>query len=64
MLLGGVMIKLFTDRLIIRDYIIDDFQNYHRILSDNKVMYYLQGIKTKNIDETKENFAKVINDQS
>jgi ribosomal-protein-alanine N-acetyltransferase len=64
MLLGGVMIKLFTDRLILRDYIADDFQNYHRILSDNKVMYYLQGIKTKNIDETKENFAKVINDQS
>jgi ribosomal-protein-alanine N-acetyltransferase len=60
---GGIMIKLFTDRLIIRDYIINDLGNYHEILSDNNVMYYLQDIKTKNIDESEENFMKVINDQ-
>jgi ribosomal-protein-alanine N-acetyltransferase len=57
------MIKLFTDRLIIRDYIINDFENYHKILSDDNVMYYLQDIKSKSVEETKEYFNKVINDQ-
>ena len=61
--LGGKMIKLFTDRLIIRDYDIGDLDNYHEILSDNKVMYYLQDIKAKNIEESKENLMKPINDQ-
>jgi ribosomal-protein-alanine N-acetyltransferase len=57
------MIKLYTERLILRDYIIDDLVNYHEILSDNKVMYYLQDIKTKSIKESKENFLRVIKDQ-
>ena len=57
------MIKLFTDRLVIRDYNIEDLDNYYEILSDNKVMYYLQDIKAKNIEETRENLIKIINDQ-
>jgi ribosomal-protein-alanine N-acetyltransferase len=57
------MIKLFTNRLIIRDYVIEDLDDYHNILSDNKVMYYLQGIKTKNFEDSRENFMQVISDQ-
>ena len=57
------MIKLLTNRLIIRDYNINDLDDYHRLLSDDKVMYYLQGIKTTNIKESKKEFMKVIKDQ-
>ena len=57
------MIKLITDRLIIRDYLKDDFTHYHEILSDEKVMYYLQDIKTKNIEESMASFNKVMDEQ-
>ena len=60
----GNMIELFTDRLIIRDYIIDALENYHEILSDHKVMYYLQEIKTENIEESRKGFMNVLNDQN
>ena len=56
------MIKLFTERLIIRDYVVDDLNNHHELLSDDTVMYYLQDIKTKNIEESKENLMTVLND--
>ena len=57
------MIGLFTERLLIRDYNIDDLKDYHEILSDNSVMYYLQDIKTNNFEESKDNFIKVLNDK-
>ena len=57
------MIKIFTDRLIIRDYVIEDLENHHKLLSDNTVMYYLQDIKTENIDGSKDNLIKVLNDK-
>ena len=57
------MIKLLTDRLIIRDYVIEDLENHHKLLSDTIVMYYLPDIKTENIDESRENLIKVLNDQ-
>ena len=56
------MINLFTERLIIRDLNINDLENHHEILSDNKVMYYLQDIKTNSIEESKENLLQAIND--
>jgi len=58
------MIKLLTDRLILRDLSIDDLENHHQLFSDNKVMYYLQDIKTNSIEESKENLLKVIIDQN
>jgi ribosomal-protein-alanine N-acetyltransferase len=57
------MIKLFTDRLIVRDYVIEDLENHHKLLSDTTVMYYLQDTKTENIEESKENLLRVLNDQ-
>jgi ribosomal-protein-alanine N-acetyltransferase len=50
---GVFMIKLFTDRLIIRDPILDDLQTHHELMSDNTVMDYLQDIKTNTIEESK-----------
>jgi hypothetical protein len=41
------MIKLFSERLIIRDYVVEDLNNHHELLSDDTVMYYLQDIKQK-----------------
>ncbi len=49
------MIKLETKRLIIRDPIIDDLESHHELLSNDKVMYYLQDIKTNSLEESKEN---------
>ncbi|MCL1812106.1 MAG: GNAT family N-acetyltransferase [Treponema sp.] len=57
------MITLFTERLLIRDYVIDDLNNHHKLLSDAAVMYYLPDIKTETIEQSKENLLKVINDQ-
>ena len=57
------MIKLYTDRLIIRDYCINDLDDHHNLLSDNKVMFYLQDIKTNNLEESKANLERILNDQ-
>ncbi|MDR2718951.1 MAG: GNAT family N-acetyltransferase [Treponema sp.] len=56
------MVKLFTERLIIRDLTIDDLENHHKLISNNNVMKYLQDIKTNSIEESKENLLKAIND--
>jgi len=40
------MIKLFTERLVIRDLTIDDLENHHKLISNENVMKYLQDIKT------------------
>jgi len=58
------MIELFTDRLIIRDLVISDLENHHKLLSDKNIMYYLQDILTKNIEESKVNLNNTINDQN
>ena len=38
------MIFLETERLILRDYVETDFNDYYRLKSDAKTMYYLQDI--------------------
>jgi ribosomal-protein-alanine N-acetyltransferase len=57
------MIKLFTERLVIRDYIINDLDEYFELFSDKIVMYYLQDIQENNIEEAKINLMNIINDQ-
>jgi len=54
------MVKLFTERLIIRDLTIDDLENHHKLISDNNVMRYLQDIKTNSIEKSKENLLMAI----
>ena len=58
------MIKLFTERLIIRDLEINDLENHNKLLSDKNVMYYLQDIQTNNLEESKKNLNNAINDQN
>lgn len=39
------MIHLETDRLLLRDYTNDDFEDYYRLKTDDQTMYYMQDIK-------------------
>ena len=48
------MIRLETDRLILRDYRETDLDEMHRLWSDKKTMYYLDDIWCPNIKKTKE----------
>lgn len=41
------MIHLETDRLILRDYTNDDFEDYYRLKTDDQTMYYMQDIKSE-----------------
>jgi ribosomal-protein-alanine N-acetyltransferase len=54
------MIQLYTKRLTIRDHILDDLPGHHKLLSDEISMRYLPDIKTKNMEESKENLIKSI----
>jgi len=56
------MIKLLTDRLVLRDHTIDDLETHHELMSNNTVMRYLQDIKTNSIEESKQNLQNCIND--
>ncbi len=61
---GDNMIRLETDRLIIRDHIEEDIVDLHKLLSDSKVMYYLQDLKTNSIEESKLNLRVSINESN
>ena len=58
------MVKLFTERLIIRDLSIDDLENHHGLISSNIVMDYLQDIKTSSIQESRDNLLLAVNETS
>ena len=49
------MIRLKTKRLIIRDPLSNDIDDWHRLLSDSKTMYYLPEIITCSLDESRRN---------
>ena len=49
------MIRLKTKRLIIRDPLPTDIDEWHRLLSDSKTMYYLPDIMTHSLDESRRN---------
>ena len=54
------MIRLKTKRLIIRDPLPTDINDYHRLLSDPKTMYYLQDIMTSTMEESHKNLETTI----
>ena len=56
------MLKLETPRLILRDYVKDDFDAYYKLKSDEQAMYYLQDIKLHSMEEAKADFLNVLND--
>lgn len=56
------MLKLETPRLILRDYTTEDFEEYFRLKSDPKVMYYLQDISLHSRKEALEDFRHILED--
>lgn len=56
------MIKITTSRLLIRDHIEEDLDAMHELLSDEKAMFYLPGLRKKNIEESKQNLQVAINE--
>ncbi|MBL4932019.1 GNAT family N-acetyltransferase [Clostridium paridis] len=54
------MIKLETERLIIRDHIGEDINSLHGLISNNEAMHYLPEIRTNTLDESKENLYEAI----
>jgi len=56
------MIRLFTERLLIRDHVIEDLMEHHELLSDETAMKYLPDIKTKTPEESKKDLLESINE--
>jgi len=56
------VIRLETKQLIIRDPLLSDFDDWHRLLSDEKTMYYLQDIMTRSIEESHRNLEAAVNE--
>ncbi len=56
------MIYLETERLILRDYIATDLNDYYRLKSDAKTMYYLQDIQLFTKEEAYKDFCMVLKD--
>ncbi|WP_238881500.1 GNAT family N-acetyltransferase [Clostridium sp. YIM B02551] len=54
------MIKLETERLIIRDHIEEDINSLHSLISNDEAMYYLPEIRTNTLDKSKENLYEAI----
>lgn len=48
------MVRIETDRLVIRDYTEADLNDMHRLWSDKKTMYYLDDILCNTIEDTAE----------
>ncbi len=58
------MIHLETERLILRDYVTDDFDDYYRLKTDEQTMYYMQDIMLHDPEEGIADFNKVLSDIS
>ncbi len=56
------MVYLETDRLILRDYVKDDLNEYCRLKMDSQTMYYLQDIQLHSLEEGRKDFDTVLSD--
>ena len=56
------MVHLATKRLIIRDPLPTDIDEWHRLLSDPITMYYLPDILTRSFDESLKNLGNAISE--
>ncbi|TFB24090.1 N-acetyltransferase, partial [Filobacillus milosensis] len=56
------MLKISTDRLIIRDHIEEDLYPMHELLSSRKEMYYLPELRTTSIEVINQNLQVAINE--
>lgn len=60
--LGVFLVKIISDRLIIRDHCTSDLETHHELLSDSEVMKFLPDIKTNNMEESKANLLNAISE--
>lgn len=58
------MIRLETDRLIIRDHSMEDIEGYHILMSDIDTLKYLIDLGTSNREESLESLQDAINQAS
>lgn len=56
------MIYLETEHLVLRDYFETDFEDYYRLKTDSKTMYYLQDIQLFKKEDAYEDFQMVLHD--
>jgi ribosomal-protein-alanine N-acetyltransferase len=54
------MIRLETERLVLRPYEEKDLPEYHRLFSDKENMYYLDDIITNTLEESRESLQDAI----
>ncbi|MCL1823610.1 MAG: GNAT family N-acetyltransferase [Oscillospiraceae bacterium] len=54
------MIKLETERLILREYKESDLPEYHKMMSDKENMYFLIDIATTSLEESEESLQNAI----
>ncbi len=57
------MIRLETNRIILRDYANTDIDAYYCLKNDDETMYYLQDIKLHSLEEAEVDLDSVIKDQ-
>ena len=57
------MLYFETERLILRDYNENDFEEYYKLKSDPETMYYLQDIQLFTQEEAKIDFDMVLHDR-
>ena len=53
-------IRIETERLIIRDYIEDDIEAFHRLFTNDEVMLLMPEVKTSSLDESKKYLYEAI----
>ena len=56
------MIRLETERLIIRDPEWSDFPSWHKLLSDAKTMYFLDDLRTYSEEDSRQNLSIAISE--
>lgn len=49
------MIRIYTDRLMIRDHLLSDLDEHHELISDPEVMDFVDSIKSETKDDSLEN---------
>lgn len=54
------MISLQSSRLMIRDHHWDDLDSHHKILSDQRVMYYLKDLQCHSLEESRNNLMQTL----
>lgn len=54
------MVRLMTERLIVRDPKPEDFNEWHELMSDSRTMYYLDDIMTHSVAESRRNLDAAI----